>query len=133
MEYFSDFQFFCVYFLASCNLPTVVFGNKLLSSVFLKFYLRLSRGSVSSSSDLTATCSFSPYHNFVDMQRIPFCFYGTYLLICKPIFFFQAFAFVPLMYMCVCTYYSLFKFGTLMFYSLTPRQTSSVNLLLICS
>lgn len=45
----------------------------------------------------------------------------------------QAFAFVPLMYMCVCTYYSLFKFGTLMFYSLTPRQTSSVNLLLICS
>ncbi|KAL8143488.1 hypothetical protein V2J09_016520 [Rumex salicifolius] len=45
----------------------------------------------------------------------------------------QALAFVPLMYMCVCTYYSLFKVGRLMFYSLTPRQTSSVNLLMICS
>ncbi|AED98034.1 putative LMBR1-like membrane protein [Arabidopsis thaliana] len=45
----------------------------------------------------------------------------------------QAFAFVPLVYMCVCTYYSLFKIGMLMIYSLTPRQTSSVNLLMICS
>ncbi|KAH1082634.1 hypothetical protein J1N35_022395 [Gossypium stocksii] len=45
----------------------------------------------------------------------------------------QAFAFVPLMYMCMCTYYSLFKVGMLMFYSLTPRQTSSVSLLMICS
>ncbi|KAJ1405324.1 LMBR1-like membrane protein [Sesbania bispinosa] len=45
----------------------------------------------------------------------------------------QAYAFVPLMYMCMCTYYSLFKIGMLMFYSLTPRQTSSVNLLMICS
>ncbi|KAI9113940.1 hypothetical protein K1719_015191 [Acacia pycnantha] len=45
----------------------------------------------------------------------------------------QAFAFIPLMYMCVCTYYSLFKIGMLMFYSLTPRQTSAVNLLMICS
>ncbi|XP_043692297.1 LMBR1 domain-containing protein 2 homolog isoform X2 [Telopea speciosissima] len=45
----------------------------------------------------------------------------------------QIIAFVPLMYMCVCTYYSLFKIGMLMFYSLTPRQTSSVNLLMICS
>ncbi|XP_059645449.1 uncharacterized protein LOC132287008 [Cornus florida] len=45
----------------------------------------------------------------------------------------QAFAFVPLMYMCICTYYSLFKVGMLTFYSLTPRQTSSVNLLMICS
>lgn len=45
----------------------------------------------------------------------------------------QIFAFVPLMYMCICTYYSLFKIGMLMFYSLTPRQTSSVNLLMICS
>ncbi|KAJ7945435.1 LMBR1 domain-containing protein 2-like A [Quillaja saponaria] len=45
----------------------------------------------------------------------------------------QVFAFVPLMYMCVCTYYSLFKIGRLMFYSFTPRQTSSVNLLMICS
>ncbi|KAF8012253.1 hypothetical protein BT93_I0398 [Corymbia citriodora subsp. variegata] len=45
----------------------------------------------------------------------------------------QVLAFIPLMYMCVCTYYSLLKFGMLMFYSLTPRQTSSVNLLMICS
>ncbi|KAL8475150.1 hypothetical protein ACS0TY_031540 [Phlomoides rotata] len=45
----------------------------------------------------------------------------------------QVFAFVPLMYMCVCTYYSLFKVGRLMFYSLTPRQTNSVSLLMICS
>ncbi|GAV83164.1 LMBR1 domain-containing protein [Cephalotus follicularis] len=45
----------------------------------------------------------------------------------------QVFAFVPLVYMCVCTYYSLFRVGMLMFYSLTPRQTSSVNLLMICS
>ncbi|PSS21491.1 LMBR1 domain-containing protein 2 A like [Actinidia chinensis var. chinensis] len=45
----------------------------------------------------------------------------------------QVFAFVPLMYMCVCTYYSLFKVGMMMFYSLTPRQTSSVSLLMICS
>ncbi|XP_012840823.1 PREDICTED: LOW QUALITY PROTEIN: LMBR1 domain-containing protein 2 homolog A-like [Erythranthe guttata] len=45
----------------------------------------------------------------------------------------QIFAFVPLMFMCVCTYYSLFKVGRLMFYSLTPRQTSAVSLLMICS
>ncbi|XP_052189190.1 uncharacterized protein LOC127799309 isoform X2 [Diospyros lotus] len=45
----------------------------------------------------------------------------------------QVFAFIPLMYMCICTYFSLFKVGMLMFYSLTPRQTSSVNLLMICS
>ncbi|XP_059648014.1 uncharacterized protein LOC132294249 isoform X2 [Cornus florida] len=45
----------------------------------------------------------------------------------------QIAAFVPLMYMCVCTYYSLFKIGMLTFYSLTPRQTSSVSLLMICS
>lgn len=45
----------------------------------------------------------------------------------------QVSAFIPLMYMCVCTYYSLFKIGMLMFYSLTPRQTSSVSLLMICS
>lgn len=45
----------------------------------------------------------------------------------------QAFAFVPLMYMCICTYFSLFKIGRLMFYSLTPKQTSPVNLLMICS
>uniref|UniRef100_J3LH96 Uncharacterized protein n=1 Tax=Oryza brachyantha TaxID=4533 RepID=J3LH96_ORYBR len=45
----------------------------------------------------------------------------------------QVAAFVPLMYMCICTYYSLFQIGMLMFYSLTPRQTSSVSLLMICS
>lgn len=45
----------------------------------------------------------------------------------------QVFAFLPLMYMCVCTYYSLFQIGMLMFYSLTPRQTSSISLLMICS
>ncbi|KAF5448464.1 hypothetical protein F2P56_028999 [Juglans regia] len=47
--------------------------------------------------------------------------------------FVQVAAFIPLMYMCMCTYYSLFKIGMLMFYSLTPRQTSSVSLLMICS
>ncbi|XAR53036.1 hypothetical protein NMG60_11021423 [Bertholletia excelsa] len=45
----------------------------------------------------------------------------------------QVTAFIPLMYMCVCTYYSLFKIGMLTFYSFTPRQTSSVSLLMICS
>ncbi|XP_073125544.1 uncharacterized protein [Henckelia pumila] len=45
----------------------------------------------------------------------------------------QVAAFIPLMYMCICTYYSLFKIGMLTFYSLTPRQTSSVSLLMICS
>ncbi|EEF27859.1 conserved hypothetical protein [Ricinus communis] len=45
----------------------------------------------------------------------------------------QVLAFIPLMYMCICTYYSLFKIGMLMFYSFTPRQTSSVSLLMICS
>ncbi|PKA59462.1 hypothetical protein AXF42_Ash016486 [Apostasia shenzhenica] len=45
----------------------------------------------------------------------------------------QISAFVPLMYMCICTYYSLFKIGMLMFYSFTPKQTNSVSLLMICS
>ncbi|KAL8239539.1 hypothetical protein R6Q59_016106 [Mikania micrantha] len=45
----------------------------------------------------------------------------------------QVVGFIPLMYMCVCTYYSLFKIGRLTFYSLTPSQTSSVSLLMICS
>ncbi|XP_022002510.1 LMBR1 domain-containing protein 2 homolog A isoform X2 [Helianthus annuus] len=45
----------------------------------------------------------------------------------------QVISFIPLMYMCVCTYYSLFKIGRLTFYSLTPSQTSSVSLLMICS
>jgi hypothetical protein len=45
----------------------------------------------------------------------------------------QVAAFIPLMYMCICTYYSLFQIGMLTFYSFTPRQTSSVSLLMICS
>ncbi|KAL3621718.1 hypothetical protein CASFOL_034378 [Castilleja foliolosa] len=45
----------------------------------------------------------------------------------------QVIAFVPLMFMCICTYYSLFKVGRLMFYSLTPKQSSAVSLLMICS
>lgn len=45
----------------------------------------------------------------------------------------QVTALIPLMYMCVCTYYSLFKIGMLMFYSFTPKQTSPVSLLMICS
>ncbi|KAL6554865.1 hypothetical protein OROGR_006123 [Orobanche gracilis] len=45
----------------------------------------------------------------------------------------QVLAFVPLVFMCVCTYYSLFKVGRLMFYSLTPQQSSAVSLLMICS
>ncbi|XP_065874159.1 uncharacterized protein [Euphorbia lathyris] len=45
----------------------------------------------------------------------------------------QVLTLVPLMYMCICTYYSLFKIGMLMFYSFTPRRTSSVSLLMICS
>lgn len=45
----------------------------------------------------------------------------------------QVASFVPLMYMCLCTYYSLFRIGMLTFYSLTPWQTSSVSLLMICS
>ncbi|KAI3755297.1 hypothetical protein L1987_55093 [Smallanthus sonchifolius] len=45
----------------------------------------------------------------------------------------QVISFIPLMYMCVCTYYSLFKIGRLTFYSFTPSQTSSVSLLMICS
>ncbi|XP_051117570.1 uncharacterized protein LOC127242177 isoform X2 [Andrographis paniculata] len=45
----------------------------------------------------------------------------------------QVMAFLPLMFMCVCTYYSLFKVGRLMFYSLTPSQSSAVSLLMICS
>lgn len=45
----------------------------------------------------------------------------------------QVTAFVPLMYMCICTYYSLFKLGMFTFYSLTPKQTNAVSLLMICS
>ncbi|EPS72902.1 hypothetical protein M569_01845, partial [Genlisea aurea] len=45
----------------------------------------------------------------------------------------QIFAFVPLMFMCICTYYSLFKAGRLVFCSLTPSRTSAVSLLMICS
>ncbi|PWA89200.1 LMBR1-like membrane protein [Artemisia annua] len=45
----------------------------------------------------------------------------------------QVAGFIPLMYMCVCTYYSLFKIGMLTFYSLTPSQTNAVSLLMICA
>lgn len=45
----------------------------------------------------------------------------------------QTVAFIPLMYMCACTYFSLFKLGMFTFYYLTPNYTSSVSLLMICS
>ncbi|XP_037462259.1 LMBR1 domain-containing protein 2 homolog A-like [Triticum dicoccoides] len=45
----------------------------------------------------------------------------------------QVVAFAPLMYMCICTYYPLFRIGMMVVYSLTPGQTSSVSLLMICS
>lgn len=45
----------------------------------------------------------------------------------------QIVAFIPLMYMCACTYFSLFKLGMFTFYYLTPNYTSSVSLLMICS
>ncbi|OQU76068.1 hypothetical protein SORBI_3010G087300 [Sorghum bicolor] len=45
----------------------------------------------------------------------------------------QVAAFVPLMYMCICTYYSLIRIGMMLLYSLTPGHTSSVSLLMICS
>ncbi|XP_076939656.1 uncharacterized protein LOC143608524 [Bidens hawaiensis] len=45
----------------------------------------------------------------------------------------QVVAFVPLLYMCICSYYSLFKIGMMTFFSFTPRHTSSVSLLMICS
>lgn len=45
----------------------------------------------------------------------------------------QIVAFIPLMYMCACTYFSLFKLGMFTFYYFTPKYTSSVSLLMICS
>ncbi|XP_057804023.1 uncharacterized protein LOC131019498 isoform X1 [Salvia miltiorrhiza] len=45
----------------------------------------------------------------------------------------QVVALIPLIYMCICTYFSLIKIGMLTFYALTPRQTSSVSLLMICA
>ncbi|KAH7430833.1 hypothetical protein KP509_08G016900 [Ceratopteris richardii] len=45
----------------------------------------------------------------------------------------QTVAFIPLVYMCACTYFSLFKLGMFTFYYLTPKYTSSVSLLMICS
>ncbi|KAL2585925.1 hypothetical protein AAZV13_13G022800 [Glycine max] len=39
----------------------------------------------------------------------------------------QLAAFIPLIYMCICTYYSLFKMGMMMFYSLTPK-TNKLNM-----
>jgi len=35
--------------------------------------------------------------------------------------------------MCICTYYPLFRIGMMVVYALTPRQTSPVSLLMICS
>lgn len=45
----------------------------------------------------------------------------------------QVVAFVPLAYMCVCTYFSLIRLGMMTIYYLAPKQTSSVSLLMICS
>ncbi|GJP29655.1 hypothetical protein CLOM_g19288 [Closterium sp. NIES-68] len=45
----------------------------------------------------------------------------------------QLIVFVPLVYLCVCTYFSLFKLGMFSFYYLVPGHTDSVSLLLNCS
>ena len=45
----------------------------------------------------------------------------------------QVVAFIPLAYMCVCTYFSLIKLGMMTIYYLAPKQTSSVSLLMLCS
>ncbi|KAG0604957.1 hypothetical protein M758_9G021800 [Ceratodon purpureus] len=45
----------------------------------------------------------------------------------------QVFAFIPLAYMCVCTYFSLIRLGMMTIYYLAPKQTGSVSLLMICS
>jgi hypothetical protein len=45
----------------------------------------------------------------------------------------QVVAFIPLVYMCVCTYFSLIRLGMMTIYYLAPKQTSSVSLLMICS
>ncbi|KAJ7552379.1 hypothetical protein O6H91_06G052900 [Diphasiastrum complanatum] len=45
----------------------------------------------------------------------------------------QVLAFLPLVYMCACTYFSLFKLGMFTFYYFVPKYTNSVSLLMICS
>ena len=45
----------------------------------------------------------------------------------------QLMVFVPLVYLCACTYYSLFKLGIFSFYYLVPGHTDSVSLLMNCS
>eukprot|EP00850_Spirogloea_muscicola_P000577 SM000002S05657 [mRNA] locus=s2:1440309:1445495:+ [translate_table: standard] len=45
----------------------------------------------------------------------------------------QLLTFLPLVYICVCTYYSIFKLGMFTFYYLVPGHTDSVSLLLNCS
>ncbi|CAI5470865.1 unnamed protein product [Closterium sp. Yama58-4] len=45
----------------------------------------------------------------------------------------QLIVFVPLVYLCVCTYFSLFKLGMFSFYYLVPGHTDSVSLLINCS
>ncbi|XP_024534652.1 LMBR1 domain-containing protein 2 homolog isoform X2 [Selaginella moellendorffii] len=45
----------------------------------------------------------------------------------------QVLAFVPVMYMCACTYFSLFKLGMFTYYYFAPKYTNAVSLLMICS
>lgn len=45
----------------------------------------------------------------------------------------QLMVFVPLVYLCACTYFSLFKLGIFSFYYLVPGHTDSVSLLMNCS
>jgi hypothetical protein len=45
----------------------------------------------------------------------------------------QVVAFIPLAYMCVCTYFSLIRLGMMTIYYLAPKHTSSVSLLMLCS
>lgn len=40
---------------------------------------------------------------------------------------------IPLVYICVCTYFSVFKLGMFSFYYLVPHHTDSVSLLMNCS
>ncbi|GAQ89609.1 hypothetical protein KFL_005410080 [Klebsormidium nitens] len=45
----------------------------------------------------------------------------------------QIFTFVPLVYICVCTYFSVFKLGMFSFYYLVPKHTDAVSLLVNAS
>eukprot|EP00271_Cylindrocystis_brebissonii_P006458 TRINITY_DN19250_c0_g1_i1.p1 TRINITY_DN19250_c0_g1~~TRINITY_DN19250_c0_g1_i1.p1 ORF type:complete len:937 (-),score=163.36 TRINITY_DN19250_c0_g1_i1:569-3379(-) len=45
----------------------------------------------------------------------------------------QLVVFVPLVYICMCTYYSVFKLGIFSFYYLVRSHTDSVSLLMNCS